>query len=383
MQDFRFTCDQLAGGSVIFTMGAESIAQVDDSPVTQIRKPDKVEALDVALLDMAAKENPDFVNTIVSPDSVLSASLKENSGGVSNESVTVNGIDNVDPGFSTSAITPVDKDADAKGKLIASEVTGVATREAAAGVKEDTGEQDSIIKKDDALEASILIVQKSTVKASIAHELQEMEEISLEEDGEQKSSFRKADPKPESQPVMNDSKMVESNNENSIPGLEDTFRSVSQRSASDNDAVEPGSSKQEGQVVDSKPSTAKLIVAAGNIKEDALVTTEAAGAISQPVITENSGAVLEIKTEVAKAVERTEREEKLAVLAASAIGSLPTAKYARGKCFNKYLIMRAYCASCLNCRMYMNVDERARNYVPALLYLHSSSGLCSIPHSAH
>jgi len=305
-------------------MGAESIAQVDDSPVTQIRKPDKVEALDVALLDMPVKESADFVRTIESPDTVLIASLKENSGGVSNESATVSNvseIDNVDPGLSTSALTQVDKDANSVGKLQATEVTDVAALTPAGGVKEDTGEQDSVLTKGETLQASVLIVQSSTTEASIAREIQEMEEISLEEVGERKGSFKKATLITESQPVMNDSKMVESNNKKSIPGLEDTLRSVSHPSTSGCGGVEPESLSQEGHP--------KLTMSEGNIKKDSLVTTEALGDISQPVF---SGAELKIRTEVAKAVERNEREEKLAVLGATATGSLPTSKFARGKC---------------------------------------------------
>lgn len=101
---------------------------------------DKVEVLDVVLLDMVVKENLDFVNIIVSLDLVLSVSFKENFGGVLNEFVIVNGIDNVDFGFFMFVIILVDKDVDVKGKLIVSEVIGVVIWEVVVGVKEDIGE---------------------------------------------------------------------------------------------------------------------------------------------------------------------------------------------------------------------------------------------------
>ena len=101
-QGFWLGCDQLAGGVVISTMGAESIVLDDDSLGAQIREPDKVEVLDVALLDMPMKETSDIGYL----KSVLTANLSDNSGKVASkpgvESFTVdsvknvNGSDNVD-----------------------------------------------------------------------------------------------------------------------------------------------------------------------------------------------------------------------------------------------------------------------------------------------
>ena len=107
-QGFRLGCDQLTEGVVISTMRAESIVLDDDSPGAQICEPDKVEVLDVALLDMPVKETSD----IGSPKSVLTANLRDNSGEVASkpgvQSFTVdsinnvNGSDNVDTMMSTS-----------------------------------------------------------------------------------------------------------------------------------------------------------------------------------------------------------------------------------------------------------------------------------------
>jgi hypothetical protein len=421
-------------------MGAESIAQADDSPVAQIRKLDKVEALDVALLDVPVKE------TIGSPDSVLSASLQKNSSEVASkagvESFTidnlnnVNGSDNAETGMSrsTEATTKeVDKDADVEVKQTSSEVAGGALQDAlppAVEVKEDSGEEVSVIKTDDAVLSPILIVQSSTAKESMVHEMQEMEDISLE-DGQKNGPFEKGISLPASQPassvsklaekfnsvkqsapiseeagesskqnttvlkkaisapasqsVMNISKLMEnfSNTKQSVQVSEEAEGSskhivtilkkaisapASQPVVNISKLVESFSnSKQSTPVLDEAevsskqsatvpkedqrtepiPSTADLKVAEGNINEDALKVVEGniredaskAAEVNkkapvvelQPVTTEIPVAESQAKAEVPKAVERTEREDKLAALAASAIEALPSSRFARGK----------------------------------------------------
>ncbi|KAG0626920.1 hypothetical protein M758_2G161700 [Ceratodon purpureus] len=315
-------------------MGAESIAQADDSPVGQIRKPDKVEALDVALLNMPVKE------TIGSPDSVLSASLQENVGEVASklrvESFTfdaltnVNGSDNVDSGTSMPAVAStkeVDRDGD--------EGASVALQDAllpAAEVKENTsGETHSITNTDDDVESPILIVQSPAAKESIAHEIQEMEEISLEEDGQKEIS------PPKSQPVSNVSKLAEkfSSIKQIVSVSEEAEGSNKQSSTVLKKEGAEGTSEQsttvlkEDQKIESKPSTADLTVGEGNITEDTMVDKKASAVELQPDTTETPVAELPAKAEVSKAVERTEREEKLAVLAANAIEALPSSRYAR------------------------------------------------------
>ncbi|KAG0626921.1 hypothetical protein M758_2G161700 [Ceratodon purpureus] len=254
-------------------MGAESIAQADDSPVGQIRKPDKVEALDVALLNMPVKE------TIGSPDSVLSASLQENVGEVASklrvESFTfdaltnVNGSDNVDSGTSMPAVAStkeVDRDGD--------EGASVALQDAllpAAEVKENTsGETHSITNTDDDVESPILIVQSPAAKESIAHEIQEMEEISLEEDGQKEIS------PPKSQPVSNVSKLAEK------------FSSIKQIVSVSEEAE--GSNKQSSTVLKkgisapmSQPviNISKLMENFSNIKQSAPLSEEGEGSSKQ------------------------------------------------------------------------------------------------------
>ena len=316
-QGFR---DQLAGGVVISTMGAESIVLEDDSPVAQIREPDKVEVLDVALLNMPVKETPDTG----SPKSVLTANLRDNSGEVASkpgvESFTVdsvnnvNGSDNVDTVMSTSTeatIKEAEKD-DADGRQNLGEAAGVALPPAVE-VKEDTVHEDSIIKTDEAAESPIVIVQSSMAKESIVHEIQEMEEISLE-DGESKSTVKKGISALALEPIMKALKVVEIGNiKQSTPVLEEAEKGSNQSSTA-SQGGEP------------KPSTADLEGAEGNTKEDALAKNEARVVELRSVATETPVAESQAKG-VSKAVERTEREEKLA----SAIEALPSSRFARGK----------------------------------------------------
>lgn len=392
------------------------MAHVDDSQVAHIRKPDKVEPLDVSLLDMPVKEISDFANSISSPDSVLRGNLQENSGEAASElgaeSFTfdtvnnVNGRDNVDTGMSTptgATTKEVDKDAEAEGKKISNDVTSVAPQDAlppAAEVKEGTGEEDSIIKTDDAVESPILIVQSPSAKESIADQIQEMEEISLEEVSVKKKPVEKGIAVLVSQPVMSVSKLVES------------FNNI-KKSAPVSEAAE-GSSRQSTTVPKEEPRTepkpADLKVVVRNTKKDALSSKEAPASKSKKITTEATAAEVQVKAEVSKASEvqakadvskaaeiqakaevpkvaelqarvevpkaeeilpkvdvpkaaevqakaaevhakaevskeaeveaqaevskaagRTEREEKLAVLATIAIEALPTSKFARGK----------------------------------------------------
>ncbi|XP_024401475.1 uncharacterized protein [Physcomitrium patens] len=194
-------------------MGAELLSKVENSPVSQIRKPENVEVLDVSLLDKPMKEVSDFGDTIGSPDSVLSARPQEKISEISSGFEPMNDAESFTfdtPGITTrngdfGAEKAADLDVHAGEKIYSIDPTGVAPKEALfpATVVNSDKPEDISGENRNALEAVPSMSLDSSAKASIANEIQEMEEISLEEDRGQSTPVEKGVVTSESQLGMN------------------------------------------------------------------------------------------------------------------------------------------------------------------------------------
>ncbi|XP_024395564.1 uncharacterized protein [Physcomitrium patens] len=356
-------------------MGAESIALVEESIDAQLRKPDKAEVLDFALLDKPVKEDFDFGNSNGSSDSILSTRTKDKLSQVPNdlkpesepESV---GNGNVDADkFTAGEVTT--KDADKTdvdtGKRstsfeLADNPVSITSGDAlppTPSIEEDTHIVSTTSEDDDAaLEAAPSIVQESPVRVSIASVTEDMEDISLDNDQEQSTTpAENVVVSPESQLGGDNSKAVESSNIQStqVEGQALLKKSspqlVTNRSNSDDPDAAGGSTKQiatllkakaddsdvadrisnqnatvlkEDSTAELQSSTANLPVGEGSIKQDASITTEAPAAESQLAIKESPVAELQVQAETIKPVKRIEHEYNLA----SATESLPTSRFA-------------------------------------------------------
>lgn len=162
---------------------------------------------------------------------------------------------------------------------------GVPTQET-VGVIAATGEEsDHIIQKGNTVGSPMLVIQASATEASIAHETQEMEEISLGENSDSdRSLFEKVVPVTE----MNGVETMDSDRKHKTPGSGDPVKSESQHDV----ILEPGSSEEEEGQADTLP-------------------------VSTDAITGNSNGESDITPQV---VERTELDEKLALLTKLKLG---------------------------------------------------------------